>query len=305
MALIQGKFIANNAIDASKIKLLNDQALRSRNAADNADVDLIKLDTSDNIILANDAFIGANKIVTAAEKGAANGVAPLDGSGLISSIYLPSFVDDVLEYANLAAFPGTGETGKIYVALDTNKTYRWSGSAYVEISASAVDSVQGLTGVVSLDTDDIPEGVSNLYYASSLFNTDFSSKTSDDLSEGVTNLFFSDARAKTAAVVNSTAGSETDQAASVSAMKSYVASEIGAAAPTFDTQIITLTGTDISNGYVDLAQTPTALLDVTPVGALKQEEGVDYTLSTNRLTFAGDLATLLVTGDKLMVTYAY
>jgi hypothetical protein len=49
---------------------------------------------------------------------------------------LPSYVDDVLEYANLASFPATGESGKIYVALDTNKTYRWSGSAYVEISQS-------------------------------------------------------------------------------------------------------------------------------------------------------------------------
>ena len=43
---------------------------------------------------------------------------------------------DVLEFANLAAFPVTGETGKIYLALDTNKTYRWSGSAYVQIGRS-------------------------------------------------------------------------------------------------------------------------------------------------------------------------
>lgn len=56
--------------------------------------------------------------------------------GKVPASQLPSYVDDVLEYANLAAFPGTGETGKIYVAIDTNKTYRWSGSAYVEISAS-------------------------------------------------------------------------------------------------------------------------------------------------------------------------
>jgi len=56
--------------------------------------------------------------------------------GKIPASQLPSYVDDVLEYANIAAFPGTGESGKIYVALDTNKTYRWSGSAYVEISAS-------------------------------------------------------------------------------------------------------------------------------------------------------------------------
>lgn len=56
--------------------------------------------------------------------------------GKVPASQLPSYVDDVLEYANLAAFPVTGETGIIYVAIDTNITYRWSGSAYVEISAS-------------------------------------------------------------------------------------------------------------------------------------------------------------------------
>ena len=49
---------------------------------------------------------------------------------------LPSYVDDVLEYANLSAFPTTGEAGKIYVDKQTNKTYRWSGTSYTEISAS-------------------------------------------------------------------------------------------------------------------------------------------------------------------------
>lgn len=56
--------------------------------------------------------------------------------GLIPSSYLPSYVDDVIEAANLASFPKTGESGKIYVALDTNLTYRWSGTTYVEISPS-------------------------------------------------------------------------------------------------------------------------------------------------------------------------
>lgn len=69
-------------------------------------------------------------------KGAANGVAELDSTGKVPSSQLPSYVDDVLEYNSTSAFPSTGEAGKIYVAKDTNKTYRWSGSAYVEISPS-------------------------------------------------------------------------------------------------------------------------------------------------------------------------
>ena len=69
-------------------------------------------------------------------KGAANGVAELDASGKVLTSQLPSFVDDVIEAENFAALPNEGETGKIYVTLDDNKTYRWSGSTYVEISAS-------------------------------------------------------------------------------------------------------------------------------------------------------------------------
>lgn len=70
------------------------------------------------------------------EMGVANGVATLGADGKVPSGQLPSYVDDVLEFENKASFPAKGETGKIYVSKDTNLTYRWSGSAYVEISAS-------------------------------------------------------------------------------------------------------------------------------------------------------------------------
>lgn len=69
-------------------------------------------------------------------KGAVNGLAELDSTGKVPSSQLPSYVDDVIEVASYSNLPTTGETGKIYVTLDTNKTYRWSGTAYVEISAS-------------------------------------------------------------------------------------------------------------------------------------------------------------------------
>lgn len=71
-----------------------------------------------------------------AQKGANSGLAPLDASGQVPTQYLPSYVDDVLEFANRESFPASGEDGKIYVAEDTNITYRWSGENYVEISAS-------------------------------------------------------------------------------------------------------------------------------------------------------------------------
>jgi len=93
--------------------------------------------------------------ILSSEKGVANGVATLDGTGKIPSAQLPSYVDDVVEYANLAAFPGTGSSGILYIALDTNKQYRWAGSTYQQITSGAVDSVAGKTGVITLDTNDI------------------------------------------------------------------------------------------------------------------------------------------------------
>lgn len=69
-------------------------------------------------------------------KGAPNGLASLNESGIIPSAQLPSYVDDVIEVGTFSNLPGTGESGKIYIVQDTNLTYRWSGTDYVEISKS-------------------------------------------------------------------------------------------------------------------------------------------------------------------------
>lgn len=88
-------------------------------------------------------------------KNVENGYAGLDGSGKIPSALLPSFVDDVIEETNLASLPATGDSGKIYVTTSDNKTYRWSGSAYVEISSSPGS------------TDSVTEGTINKYFLES------------------------------------------------------------------------------------------------------------------------------------------
>ena len=90
--------------------------------------------------------------VTKSEKGSANGVASLDSTGKVPSSQLPSYVDDVIEgyYYNGNFYTDsahtqliTPETGKIYVDLDTNKTYRWGGTTYVEISQSTIHKFVG------------------------------------------------------------------------------------------------------------------------------------------------------------------
>lgn len=80
------------------------------------------------------------------------GILVLGEDGKIMSPQLPSYVDDVLEYASLAVFPNPGEKGKIYTAEDTNQVYRWGGSAYIEVSPSPGS------------TDAVPEGQANLYF---------------------------------------------------------------------------------------------------------------------------------------------
>jgi hypothetical protein len=100
--------------------------------------------------------------------------AELNSSGLIPQSMLPSYVDDVLEYTAKSAFPSTGETGKIYVDLATNKTYRWGGTAYVEISASLAigttsgTAYDGASGKANRDDiDDILDGTKTVKKAES------------------------------------------------------------------------------------------------------------------------------------------
>lgn len=116
-------------------------------------------------------------------KGAINGLAELDSGGKVPSSQLPSYIDDVLEYANFAALPVTGTAGVIYVTLDSNKTFRWSGSAYVEISESLAlgetssTAYRGDRGKIAYDhsqatgnphiatQDDIPDGTTYKRYS--------------------------------------------------------------------------------------------------------------------------------------------
>lgn len=133
----------------------------------------------------------------AANKGQVNGYASLDSSGLVPSTQLPSYVDDVLEYANLAGFPGTGESAKIYVAVDTAKTYRWSGSAYVEISASPGT------------TDSLTEGSTNLYFTTTRARDSFSASTGISITDGAistTITQYADSNARSAISVTDSGG---------------------------------------------------------------------------------------------------
>lgn len=98
---------------------------------------------SASLISSGAVYAGLNTKLNISLKGAANGLAELDANGLVPSSQLPSYVDDVIEgyYYNSKFYKESthiteisGETGKIYIDLDTEKTYRWSGSAFAVIS---------------------------------------------------------------------------------------------------------------------------------------------------------------------------
>ena len=249
---IQKKFIQSNAVDEEKILLSNAGSIRMLNSGA-SEVDLISLNGSDQVTLLGQLAL------TAADKGVANGVATLDGSGLIPSAQLPSYVDDVLEFADLASFPGTGETGKIYIAIDTGLAYRWTGSVYAEISSGPADTdalAEGstnlyftearaigsvITGFVSgsgtvAATDTILEAIQKLdgnIAAATLSST-------DDLAEGVTNFYYTEARFD-----SSLSGKSTDDLAEGATNLYYTEAR-------FDSSLSGKTSDDLTEGATNL-----------------------------------------------------
>ena len=93
------------------------------------------VDDSHNHIITNIDGLQAALDAKVSTSTLGNTVATLT-DGKVPASQLPSYVDDILDYDTLTDFPVTGETGKIYVAKDTNKIYRWSGSVYAEVSSS-------------------------------------------------------------------------------------------------------------------------------------------------------------------------
>lgn len=97
--------------------------------------------------------------INTSERGVSGGIPTLDEFARIPPSQLPSYVDDVLEFATTAQFPTTGEGGKIYIAINQGtaanptRQYRWTGSVYAEINPSPGT------------TDALAEGSTNLYFS--------------------------------------------------------------------------------------------------------------------------------------------
>lgn len=256
-----------------------------------------------------------------ANSGVALGYCPLDAGVKIPLIYLPTGAEVYLGTWDASAntptlsnstAPASGRNYRVSVAGSVDfgagsipflvgDEVISNGTIWQKIgSSNTVASVNGLLGVVVLTTTNIAEG---------------------------TNLYYTDGRAQTAAVVNSTAGTQTVQAPSVAATKLAIAAEatardaaisvaVAAALATAGQckrEYITLSSGDITNQYRDLLNTILLDSNIISIAGVSQYEGSDYSLSTvagkTRITFINGLATggasSLIAGDVLRVNYRY
>lgn len=139
--------------------------------------------------------------------GQPNGIASLDGSGLIPSSLLPPvskteiFIVSDLSERDALSNVQEGDFVKVldFDAEGRERTYIYDGFSWVDLkSADDVTSINGFNGAVILTTDEIGEGGSNLYYTEARVNANFAAKSTDNLSEGIANLYYTDARVENA-----------------------------------------------------------------------------------------------------------
>jgi len=298
MSQIQKKFIKNDAVDESKILLLNGGALKARNAADSANVELLELDGSDVLKLLKRPRMDAGVAAVSDDAdvitkgffdegvtdvlGQPSGIATLDVNGKLESSQVPAIaITDVFVVADITARDAlTGiEEGDVAKVLDAGgglpKTYIYDGSAWVEIeSGSDVDTVNGQTGTVVLESDDI--------------NLPTAIRGATEVQAALAQL-------------------DTDLGTAESAI-----SALEGASVEFVQEKFVLSAGDITNGYIDLANLAIAASINAFVDRLAIHATDDYTLSTvssvTRVTFAGSLITVgqekLAAGDVVRVKYA-
>ena len=211
------------------------------------------------------------------EKNQANGYAGLDAGGKVASAQLPSYVDDVEEYANAAALPVTGETGKIYVTLNDNLIYRWSGSVYVTISPSPGS------------TDSVTEGSTNLYFTTQRARDAFSASTGITITSGAiatTITQYTDAGARAAVSVTDAGGDGSLAYNSGTGVFTYT----GPSAAEVRAHISASTGISITDGAISSTITQYAdsnarsAISVTDAGG---DGSASYNSSTGVITYTG------------------
>jgi hypothetical protein len=230
-------------------------------------------------------------------KNQANGYAGLDSNGKVASAQLPSYVDDVVEAANFASLPAEGETGKIYVALDNGKIYRWSGSAYVEISASPGS------------TDSVTEGSTNLYFTTQRARDAFSASTGITITNGAiatTITQYADSNARSSISVtdsggdgslsyNSSTGVITYTGPSATEVRSHFSAGTGIS---IADGVITNTVTNTDTTYAVSAETATGGVNLRLTGSDSSTDNVKLAEGSNITITRTDADTITISGSS-------
>lgn len=378
MATLDKIYLSSDAIDGQVVS--NNVFIKGKDVAGTGTINVVKVTTSDelefgktpftpseapnsNYKVANKKYVDdtvANYLPTS-QKGAASGLCPLNSSSKIDSTYLSDSILGQLEYKGVfdcsgGTYPSSPSTGWYYIAsvggTISGTVYTvgdwlvYNGASWDKVdNTDAVASVNTKTGAVVLNTDDISESgtptnkwftdtraktavVLNTLAGSetdqapsvSSVNTALSGKSSTShnhtgvysaVGHGHVAADISDfaSVAKSSAIVNSTAGTETDQAASVSAMKSYVGSAVGAGMNPHREEV-TLTADHITNGYFDCAYelllNTILVMPSNPCGPV-QTYDVDWTHSVvstkSRITLkvGGTLKAVCLAGHKIVI----
>lgn len=273
MSLLVGKWVQDLTLNETKIKLTNDAFLQGRNALDTADLDLFKVNASDLFEFGIEPIYGS---------------APTLGSSLVNRDYVDGVVfgmrdpKDACRVASGVNIDISSPPAAIDgVTLSANDRVLLKDQTLGEENGIYVYSAAGVPLVRSEDADsdaEVTQGMSCLVIEGAVHaRNNYALTTVDPITLGVTPLTFA-------------------QVPSLGV--SYNFRNLG----------ITLNSTDISNGYIDLAQPAVeGSIVISPKGGPVQESGVDFTLggSPTRITFAGDLATYLADTDILLVSYAF
>jgi hypothetical protein len=182
---------------------------------------------------------------------------------------------------------GIGETelNNVDGGVDAESFVLATGYAAAAGTVAAADTIQAALAKLDGNQAEIDQNVNDLV-------------TLSGVAENSTNL---------GTFTGSTIADSSTIKVALQALESAVESAVGS---TNAEEVFTLDATDISNGYVELAQEAlSASIIVTPVGGPMQLAGTDFTVSVpvavTRITFAGDLASALAATDKLIVKYEY
>ncbi len=344
MSLLKAKFIPADLIDGSKIKLNNAETLRARNFANSADIALFSLTASDKLVFNIQPEYAADPTLadhltryswvntqlgtkqSTSEKGAANGYAGLDANSFVPLVNIPPTALERLvivadQTARFALTTATVQNGDTVKQVDTNVLYfvkddtNLGNVAGYEVYSAGTASSVAWSGVTGTPTTVAGYGITDIA-SDTAFGVGWNGEVAIPPSK---NAVYDEMILK--AALTDLASTANGKGASLigieDAAAKFTATTIEAAllelynkAPNMGREVITLIAGDITNGYVELAQPAVAnSLQVTPKGGLLQEPGVDFTesivVTNTRITFAGDLLTLLATGDKLICYYVY